>query len=131
MPDGLNSFTISPSPAPLSARAIGEAVVLEVATDEIRFGDNDTLAALVANLVEADLLVTKAYQDVETLTVNPLEASRVKAGVQAGLHQLLASRAALDKLLTRVEVEVRPLTDKSHALRNQVLISIERFGDAS
>lgn len=28
-----------------------------VATDEIRFGDNDTLAALVANLVEADLLI--------------------------------------------------------------------------
>jgi glutamate 5-kinase len=28
-----------------------------VATEEIRFGDNDTLGALVANLVEADLLV--------------------------------------------------------------------------
>ena len=28
-----------------------------VATDEIRFGDNDTLGALVTNLVEADLLV--------------------------------------------------------------------------
>jgi glutamate 5-kinase len=28
-----------------------------VATDELRLGDNDTLAALVANLVEADLLV--------------------------------------------------------------------------
>lgn len=28
-----------------------------VATDELRFGDNDTLAALVANLIEADLLV--------------------------------------------------------------------------
>lgn len=28
-----------------------------VATDEIRFGDNDTLAALVANLVEADAVV--------------------------------------------------------------------------
>ena len=28
-----------------------------VATDELRFGDNDTLAALAANLVEADLLV--------------------------------------------------------------------------
>jgi len=28
-----------------------------VASDEIRFGDNDTLAALVANLVEADLFV--------------------------------------------------------------------------
>ena len=28
-----------------------------VATDEIRFGDNDTLAALVANLLQADVLV--------------------------------------------------------------------------
>ncbi len=28
-----------------------------VATEELRFGDNDTLAALVANLLEADLLV--------------------------------------------------------------------------
>lgn len=28
-----------------------------VATDEIRFGDNDTLAGLVTNLIEADLLV--------------------------------------------------------------------------
>lgn len=28
-----------------------------VANDELRFGDNDTLAALVANLIEADLLI--------------------------------------------------------------------------
>ena len=28
-----------------------------VATDEIRFGDNDTLAALVTNLIEADLMI--------------------------------------------------------------------------
>ncbi len=28
-----------------------------VATDEIRFGDNDTLGALVANLIEADMLI--------------------------------------------------------------------------
>jgi glutamate 5-kinase len=28
-----------------------------VATDEIRFGDNDTLGSLVANLIEADLLI--------------------------------------------------------------------------
>lgn len=34
-----------------------------VANDEIRFGDNDTLAALVANLVEADLLVILTDQD--------------------------------------------------------------------
>ncbi|OOZ36755.1 glutamate 5-kinase [Solemya velesiana gill symbiont] len=34
-----------------------------VATEELRFGDNDTLAALVANLVEADLLVLLTDQD--------------------------------------------------------------------
>lgn len=34
-----------------------------VATDEIRFGDNDTLAALVANLVEADALIILTDQD--------------------------------------------------------------------
>ncbi|CAM5261507.1 Glutamate 5-kinase OS=Stutzerimonas stutzeri OX=316 GN=proB PE=3 SV=1 [Stutzerimonas stutzeri] len=34
-----------------------------VVTDEIRFGDDDTLAALVANLVEADLLVILTDRD--------------------------------------------------------------------
>jgi glutamate 5-kinase len=34
-----------------------------VANDEIRFGDNDTLAALVANLVQADLLILLTDQD--------------------------------------------------------------------
>ena len=34
-----------------------------VVTDEIRFGDNDTLAALVANLVEAEVLVLLTDQD--------------------------------------------------------------------
>lgn len=33
-----------------------------VSTDEIRFGDNDTLAALVTNLVEADLLLVLTDQ---------------------------------------------------------------------
>ncbi|MCG8426376.1 MAG: glutamate 5-kinase [Chromatiales bacterium] len=34
-----------------------------VANDELRFGDNDTLAAMVANLVEADLLVLLTDQN--------------------------------------------------------------------
>jgi len=34
-----------------------------VACDELRFGDNDTLAALVANLVEADVLVILTDQN--------------------------------------------------------------------
>lgn len=34
-----------------------------VVTDEIRFGDNDTLASLVANLIDADVLVILTDQD--------------------------------------------------------------------
>ena len=34
-----------------------------VATDEIRFGDNDTLAAMVCNLIDADLMVILTDQD--------------------------------------------------------------------
>ncbi len=34
-----------------------------VATDEIRFGDNDSLAAMVANLIEADLLLILTDQN--------------------------------------------------------------------
>lgn len=34
-----------------------------VVTDEIRFGDNDTLAALVANLIDADALIILTDQD--------------------------------------------------------------------
>ena len=34
-----------------------------VVTDEIKFGDNDTLGALVANLIEADALVILTDQD--------------------------------------------------------------------
>src|SRR5471032_2044710 len=50
-------------------RALVELKVIPVinendtVTDEIRFGDNDTLAALVANLVEADLLVILTDRD--------------------------------------------------------------------
>ena len=34
-----------------------------VATEEIRFGDNDNLAAMVANLIKADLLIILTDQD--------------------------------------------------------------------
>lgn len=34
-----------------------------VATEELRFGDNDTLAAMVANLIEADLLILLTDQE--------------------------------------------------------------------
>jgi glutamate 5-kinase len=41
-----------------------------VVTDEIRFGDNDSLAALVANLIDADLLIILTDKD-GLYTANP------------------------------------------------------------
>jgi len=48
-----------------------------VAIDEIRFGDNDRLAAMVANLVDADLLVLLTDQD-GLFTTNPNVDSEAK-----------------------------------------------------
>ncbi len=55
-----------------------------VATDEIRFGDNDTLAALVANLVEAELLLILTDQQglfTDDPSVNPAAELISNAGV--------------------------------------------------
>ncbi|HTQ76905.1 MAG TPA: glutamate 5-kinase [Burkholderiales bacterium] len=54
-----------------------------VVTDEIRFGDNDTLAALVANLIEADALVLLTDQ--------------------AGLHEADPRRDASARLIEEAE----------------------------
>lgn len=61
-----------------------------VATDEIRFGDNDTLSALVANLVEADLLVILTDQK-GLFDSNPRENKNAKLieNADAGDEQLL------------------------------------------
>ncbi|GAA6135049.1 glutamate 5-kinase [Oceaniserpentilla sp. 4NH20-0058] len=48
-----------------------------VITDEIRFGDNDTLGALVANLVEADALVILTDQD-GLFTADPRQDKNAK-----------------------------------------------------
>lgn len=65
-----------------------------VVTDEIRFGDNDTLAALVANLVDADLLVILTDQpglynadpraDSEATLVSETAADNPELDVMAG-----------------------------------------------
>jgi glutamate 5-kinase len=53
-----------------------------VATDEIRFGDNDTLAGLVANLIDAELLVLLTDQH-GLYTADPREDSSAKLIDQA------------------------------------------------
>jgi glutamate 5-kinase len=67
-----------------------------VVTDEIRFGDNDTLGALVANLVEADGLIILTDQ-VGMYDKDP----RCHDGAQL-LTQMLASDPALDDMASAV-----------------------------
>jgi len=56
-----------------------------VATDEIRFGDNDTLGALVANLVEADLLIILTDQ-VGLFDADPSVDPEAKLITSAGVN---------------------------------------------
>ncbi|WKD49331.1 glutamate 5-kinase [Microbulbifer spongiae] len=68
-----------------------------VVTDEIRFGDNDTLAALVANLVEADALLIMTDAD-GLFSEDPRENPRA---------ELIAEASALDPRLLQVAGESR------------------------
>jgi len=60
-----------------------------VVTDEIRFGDNDTLGALVANLIEADVLCILTDQDAMYDSDPRLNSSA----------KVLSERSALDSSL--------------------------------
>jgi len=80
-----------------------------VVTDEIRFGDNDTLAALVTNLVEADCLIILTDQQglhTEDPRVNPAASliRRAQAG-ETRLEELAGgtgSSIAKGGMLTKV-----------------------------
>jgi glutamate 5-kinase len=63
-----------------------------VVTDEIRFGDNDSLAALVANLIDADLLVILTDKD-GLYTANPDQDSNATL-----ISEAMAKDTSLDAL---------------------------------
>jgi glutamate 5-kinase len=63
-----------------------------VVNDEIKFGDNDTLAALVANLIEADALVILTDQP-GLYTSDPRKHSDAKF-----IHQAKAGAAELERM---------------------------------
>lgn len=65
-----------------------------VVTDEIRFGDNDTLAALVANLVDADVLVILTDQQ-GLFTEDPRSNPEAKLIAQAD-----ANDSSLDAMVS-------------------------------
>jgi len=103
-----------------------------VATSEIRFGDNDRLAALVAHLVHADLLVL--LSDVDGLydappgrpgsrRVDEVRSWDALAGVEVGAS---GSRVGTGGMVTKLEA-ARMATGAGIPV---VLTSAERAGDA-
>jgi len=64
-----------------------------VANDELKFGDNDTLAALVANLVEADLLVLLTDQP-GVFTADPRKNASATLVDKANVGDILLDQVA-------------------------------------
>lgn len=94
-----------------------------VATDEIRFGDNDTLGALVTNLVEADLFVILTDQ-AGLYSADPRKdpAAELLPLVQAGAPELEAmaggagSELGRGGMLTKVLAAKRAARSGAHTL---------------
>ena len=95
-----------------------------VTTEEIRFGDNDTLAALVANLVEADLLVLLTDQE-GLLNGDPRSNpdARLVPEAQAGditLEKMAAGSGGVlgrGGMLTKVRAAARAARERSLPVR--------------
>jgi len=76
-----------------------------VSTDEIKFGDNDRLSALVASLIAADLLII--LSDVEGLLMKDKKTLvRVVADITPGIKALASStkgRTCVGGMVTKIE----------------------------
>ena len=88
-----------------------------VASEEIRFGDNDTLAAMVANLIEADLLVLLTDQD-GLFSSDPREDNDAKL-----IHHSYVDDKNLDSLAsgTKSKIGTGGMTTKIMAARKAAL----------
>jgi glutamate 5-kinase len=94
-----------------------------VVTDEIKFGDNDTLAALVTNLIEADALIILTDQpglyesdprkNAEAVLVAQADADDPKLDAMAGGS---ASALAKGGMLTKVHAARRAARSGAHTV---------------
>lgn len=111
-----------------------------VVTDEIRFGDNDTLGALVANLVEADVLVILTDQQ-GLFTADPRsnpEAELIAEGLASDPHYLSMAGGAgslgRGGMLTKVKAARLASRSGAHTLiasgREEQIIARLRAGEA-
>jgi glutamate 5-kinase len=87
-----------------------------VTTDEIRFGDNDTLGALVTNLIEADVLILLTDQD-GLYTADPRKdpAATLVAVARAGDAQLEAMAGGVGSAMGRGGMLTKVLAAKRAA----------------
>jgi glutamate 5-kinase len=87
-----------------------------VVTDEIKFGDNDTLGALVANLVDADLLVILTDQR-GLYSADPRKepSARFLAEVEAGAPELEAMAGGAGSAIGRGGMLTKVLAAKRAA----------------
>ena len=88
-----------------------------VASEEIRFGDNDSLAAMVANLIEADLLVLLTDQD-GLFSSDPREDNNAKL-----IHHSYVDDKSLDDQAsgTKSKIGTGGMTTKILAARRAAL----------
>ena len=94
-----------------------------VATDEIHFGDNDTLAALVTNLIEADVLIiltdqaglftTDPRKDAHAKLINEAKAGEAAIELMAGGPGSAIGRGGM---LTKVMAAKRAARSGAHTL---------------
>jgi len=94
-----------------------------VVTDEIKFGDNDTLAALVTNLIEADCLVILTDQDgLYTSDPRKYPSAELVHEAKAGAAELermcgkAGSHIAKGGMLTKVLAAKRAARSGAHTL---------------
>ena len=101
-----------------------------VVTDEIQFGDNDTLAALVANLIEADTLLLLTDQQgllEENPTTNPLaELVKEMSASDKRLDQMAGGSSLLGRGGMVTKIRAARIASRSGA--NTVIASGRRPG---
>lgn len=101
-----------------------------VSTDEIKFGDNDRLSALVASLISADILVI--LSDVEGLLDKERKVVRVVDEITPGIKALACStdkKTCVGGMITKIEA-ARIAIDSgipciiAHGRRKGIIISV-------
>ncbi|MEM8593693.1 MAG: glutamate 5-kinase [Pseudomonadota bacterium] len=109
-----------------------------VATHEIRFGDNDTLAGMVANLIEADLLVIltdqtglfdadpRHHPDAELISEESVNAERLDAFAQGSGGALGRGGMATKLSAARLAARSGTHTVIASGRESDVLLRIQR-----